>query len=72
MASRIAAIVQIMLFTRNQRMSNYQQAIMGLIFHSQGASKPIFLLLNALGITELYNAVLQSLEGLHHKAKVEH
>jgi hypothetical protein len=70
--SRIAAIMQIILFTRNQRKCNYQQAIIGLIFHSQGASKPIFLLLNALGITESYNAVLQSLEGLHHEAKVEH
>jgi hypothetical protein len=66
--SRIAAILQIMLFTRNQRKHDFQQAVMGLIFHSKGVSKTLFTLLHALGITASYDTVLATVQGLHAEA----
>jgi hypothetical protein len=38
--SRITTILQILCFNRNQRNGNFFPAVMGLIMHSRGVSKP--------------------------------
>jgi hypothetical protein len=66
--SRIATIFQVMVY-RNQRKHDFQQAIMGLIFHSKGVSKPLFTLLHSLGITSSYDTVLATVQGLDPEAQ---
>jgi hypothetical protein len=66
--SRITTIFQILCFNRNQRKSNFFPAVMGLVMHSRGVSKPVFKVLNAMGITESYDSAMESIEGLRSHA----
>ena len=66
--SRIATIIQVMCFNRNQRKGNFFPAVMGMVMHSRGVSKPVFKVLNSMGITESYDSAMRAIEGLRHSA----
>jgi hypothetical protein len=62
--SRLPIIIQILAFSRHQRHCNFLPAITGVVAHSKGLPKALFDVLHAMGITESYNATIDTIAGL--------
>ena len=66
--SRIVSIISSLSFSRHPRLSNCLPAMLSLLLHSSGAKRHLFDITNSLGLTESYDSVLRTVEGLHSKA----
>lgn len=58
-------------FSKHPQLFNYLPALMSLLLYSAGVKRHVFSLTNSLGLTELYNTTLETIDGLQKKA-LEH
>jgi hypothetical protein len=65
---RVVSILSILAFSRHQRKCNTLPAILSLLLYSSGTKKRMFEITNALGWTEYFSSVIQSVEGLKDQA----
>jgi hypothetical protein len=65
---RVVSILSILAFSQHQRKCNTLPAILSLLLYSSGTKKRMFEITNALGWTESFGSVIQSVEGLKDQA----